>query len=163
LAQYLLNEHQPGALPSLVTALHGAQDTAPTTVRTPTGLASTAAPSSGRGGTATFGGKRVANWIAPILSYAKQHGWTGTVTSGYRSDAEQTAIYKSGVRPAAVPRSLGGKGSNHEFTAFPGGAVDVSNAAQLAAILRQSPYAGKLVWAGAKDKVHFSHPHGGSY
>ena len=36
-----------------------------------------------------------------------------TLTSGYRSDAEQVAIYQSGVRPAAKPESLGGGGSNH--------------------------------------------------
>lgn len=162
LAQYLLNEHQPGALTSLVSNLTGAQDTPATTTRTrATGYGQASSPS--QGGTAAVDGKRVANWIAPILNYARAHGWTGTVTSGYRSDAEQAKIYQSGVRPAAVPRSLGGKGSNHEFTAYPGGAVDVSNASQLSAILRRSPYASKLVWAGAKDPVHFSHPRGGSY
>ena len=62
------------------------------------------------------------------------------------------------MRPAAKPGT-----SNHEFTAFPGGAIDVSNAAELSRILKSSPYASKLVWAGAKDPVHFSHPRGGSY
>jgi hypothetical protein len=109
-------------------------------------------------GVANFGGKPVAGWIAPILSYARAHGWTGSVTSGYRSYQEQASIYNRGVRPAARPGT-----SNHEFTAFPGGAVDVSQAQQLARILRNSPYRGVLVWAGSKDPVHFSHPHGGSY
>lgn len=111
-----------------------------------------------KGGVTTFDGKKVAAWIKPVLAYARQHGWTGNVQSGVRSLAEQTRIYNSGVRPAAKPGT-----SNHEMTAFPGGAVDVSNAAQLAAIIKVSPYAGKLVWAGAKDPVHFSHPHNGSY
>lgn len=111
-----------------------------------------------KGGLSTFTGKPVAAWIAPILAYARAHGWGGAVTSGYRSYAQQKAIYDSGVRPAAVPGS-----SNHEMTAFPGGAVDVSNASQLSAILQRSPYAKTLVWAGAKDPVHFSHPHNGSY
>ena len=53
--------------------------------------------------------------------------------------------------------------SNHEGSAFPRGAVDVSDAAQLSSILLGSPYGSTLVWAGSKDKVHFSHPHGGSY
>lgn len=108
-------------------------------------------------------GKPVAEWIVPILQYAWNHGWRGTVTSGYRSDAEQTAIYDSGVRPAAVPKSLGGSGSNHEGNAFPAGAVDVASASELSAILEKSPYANLLVYAGAKDPVHFSHPHDGSY
>ena len=111
-----------------------------------------------RGGVASFGGHKVAGWIRPILDYARRRGWQGAVTSGYRSFAEQQRIYDSGVRPAAKPGT-----SNHEFTAFPGGAIDVSNAAELSRILKSSPYASKLVWAGAKDPVHFSHPRGGSY
>lgn len=114
-------------------------------------------------GVVDFEGHKVAAWIAVMLEYGRKHGWTGGVNSGYRSDAEQTRIYNSGVRPAAVPRSLGGSGSNHEMKAYPGGAVDVSNAAQLSQILSQSPYAHVLVWAGSKDPVHFSHPHNGSY
>jgi len=109
-------------------------------------------------GVTSFQGKPVADWIAPILTYARQHGWQGTVSSGYRTYAQQKAIYDSGVRPAAVPGT-----SNHEMDAFPGGAVDVSNASQLSSILQKSPYAGVLVWAGAKDPVHFSHPVGGHY
>ena len=109
-------------------------------------------------GVGTFDGKPVANWIIPILKYARKHGWTGRVNSGYRTFAEQTAACATGVKPCATPGT-----SNHEGSTFPRGAVDVSNAAQLSAILLQSPYASTLVWAGAKDPVHFSHPHGGSY
>lgn len=108
-------------------------------------------------------GKPVAEWIVPILQYAYNHGWRGSVESGYRSDAEQTAIYKSGVRPAAVPRSMGGSGSNHEGNRFPAGAVDIVDAAGLAKVLEGSPYAKTLVYAGSKDPVHFSHPHDGGY
>jgi hypothetical protein len=114
-------------------------------------------------GVGEFEGKPVASWIAPILQYARAQGWKGGINSGYRSDAEQKRIYDSGVRPAAKPRAYGGGGSNHEFTAYPGGAVDVSDAEQLAEILRRSKYARLLVWAGSKDPVHFSHPHNGSY
>jgi hypothetical protein len=111
-----------------------------------------------KSGVANFEDKKVAAWIAPALAYARAHGWKGTVNSGFRSFADQTRIYNSGVRPAAKPGT-----SNHEGTTFPRGAVDVSDAAQLSAILKRSPYAGRLVWAGAKDPVHFSHPHNGSY
>jgi hypothetical protein len=131
--------------------------------------AASAAPGGGNSpkglpsGVAKFDGKPVAAWIAPALQYARQHGWKGTVNSGYRSDAEQKAIYDRGVRPAAKPRAYGGSGSNHEFTSYPGGAVDVSDAQQLAQILAHSPYRKRLIWAGAKDPVHFSHPHNGGY
>lgn len=109
-------------------------------------------------GVANFGGKQVAAWIAPALEYARQKGWKGQVNSGHRTYAEQKRIYNSGVRPAAKPGT-----SNHEFTVFPGGAVDVSDAETLSHILRGSKYAKLLVWAGSKDPVHFSHPHNGSY
>lgn len=109
-------------------------------------------------GLSQFGDKKVAAWIDPILKYAQQHGWKGSVQSGYRSKAEQERIYDSGVRPAAVPGT-----SNHEGDEFPRGAVDVSEAQQLSEIIKRSPYAGTLVWAGSKDPVHFSHPHNGSY
>ena len=109
-------------------------------------------------GAANFEGTQVAAWIAPILQYARQHGWKGSVNSGLRSFADQTRIWNSGVRPAARPGT-----SNHEMTAYPGGAIDVNGAEQLSAILQRSQYKGVLVWAGAKDPVHFSHPHNGSY
>lgn len=109
-------------------------------------------------GVGDFEGTKVASWIAPILAYARENGWKGGVNSGWRSLAEQTKIYNSGVRPAAKPGT-----SNHEGTDFPRGAVDVSEAAQLAEILKRSKYAQLLQWAGDKDPVHFSHPHNGSY
>jgi hypothetical protein len=113
---------------------------------------------TGSGEVSHFDGKPVAGWIAPLLKYAQAKGWQGSVTSGYRTKGQQAAIYNSGVRPAAKPGT-----SNHEMTAYPGGAIDVSNAQQLSNILRRSKYAGLLQWAGAKDPVHFSHPHGGGY
>lgn len=135
-------------------------DMAQPDVATDGGSASGAGGSADTGGkgVASFDGKKVAAWIEPALEYARAHGWKGSVNSGYRSEAEQARIYNSGVRPAAKPGT-----SNHEFTGYPGGAVDVSEAAQLAAILERSPWRKKLVWAGSKDPVHFSHPHGGSY
>jgi hypothetical protein len=117
---------------------------------------STTAPSR-KGGVANFDGKPVARWIAPILEQARKAGWKGTVNSGYRSVQEQARIYNSGVRPAAKPGQ-----SNHNFTAFPGGAVDVSDAPQLAQILKRMGVKS-LQWAGAKDPVHFSHPRNGTY
>lgn len=115
-------------------------------------------------GVVTFDGKPVAAWVAAALTFARSTGkWKGTLTSGYRSDAEQTQIYNSGVRPAAVPRSLGGPGSNHEGDAFPEGAADVTDAQGLSNALKGSPWEDLLVWAGSKDPVHFSFPHNGSY
>jgi hypothetical protein len=159
LAQYLLDRGNPDALLSLAVGIENLPTNTTVTKSTkpnrPKGRASNGTAAKG---VATFEGKKVAAWIAPILRYARQHGWKGTINSGYRSYADQQRIYNSGVRPAAKPGT-----SNHEFTAFPGGAVDVSDAPTLARILSNSPYRGKLVYAGAKDPVHFSHPHNGGY
>lgn len=164
------NRMMPGATAQLASALTTAKNEAGSNTGT---VAATSPVSSsvsgggnvsGHGGTALDpSGKKVANWIEPILDYARQRGWKGTIESGYRSDQQQTQIYNSGVRPAALPRSMGGGGSNHEFTMYPGGAVDVTDAETLAKILENSPYKQKLVYAGSKDPVHFSHPHNGSY
>lgn len=96
--------------------------------------------------------KQIAGWIAPILDWAAQHGWSGTVTSGYRDYQQQSAINASGAYSAAAGRS------NHESTQYPGGAVDVTNPAQLIDVLKgyTGPY--KLVGGvlGAVDPEHFS-------
>lgn len=129
-----------------------------TTTTSKSGSSPQSSSGSASSGTVNFEGKKVAAWIAPALTYAREHGWKGTVTSGFRSYADQQRIYNSGVRPAAKPGT-----SNHEGSRYPLGAVDVTDASTLSRILQSSPYGRKLVWAGAKDPVHFSHPHNGGY
>jgi hypothetical protein len=145
---------------SLIDAQPKIQDSAPSGIqRVAQAQASqggSAVPSGS--GTANFEGTQVAGWIAPILKYARKQGWKGGINSGFRSYADQVRIYNSGVRPAARPGT-----SNHEGSDYPRGAVDVTNPEQLNRILKNSPYANTLVWAGSKDPVHFSHPHNGSY
>lgn len=60
-------------------------------------------PTQGPTGTGTFQGVTVAKWTIPMLEYAKAHGWTGRITSGYR------------------PQEAG---SEHALTQYPGGAID---------------------------------------
>lgn len=110
------------------------------------------------GGLASFEGKPVAAWIVPFLNYAKSHGWKGSLTQGFRTYSEEVSIYNSGIRPAAHPGT-----SNHGKRNFPGGAVDVEGAEELNRILQTIPGGSLLKWAGAKDPVHFSYPHNGSY
>ncbi len=96
--------------------------------------------------------KPIAGWIAPILDWASQHGWSGSVTSGYRDYSQQAAINASGAFSAPAGKS------NHETTQYPGGAVDVSDPAQLIQVLKgyTGPY--KLVGGvlGPADPEHFS-------
>jgi hypothetical protein len=96
--------------------------------------------------------KPIATWIIPVLQWAYQHGWTGTVTSGYRSYYEQVQLNAAGAFSA--PAGF----SNHETAAYPGGAVDVTNPSQLINVLRNYPGPEKLVGGvlGPVDPEHFS-------
>lgn len=96
--------------------------------------------------------KPIAGWIVPVLDWASQHGWTGTVTSGYRSYSQQAAINASGAFSAPAGKS------NHESTQYPGGAVDVTNPGQLIQVLKGYTGPDQLVGGvlGAADPEHFS-------
>ena len=96
--------------------------------------------------------KPIADWIVPILEWASEHGWNGTVTSGYRTFYEQAQLNAAGAYSA--PAGL----SNHETTKYPGGAVDVTGPGKLIVVLRGYQGPLKLVGGvlGAIDPEHFS-------
>ncbi len=96
--------------------------------------------------------KPIADWIIPVLQWAYLHGWAGTVTSGYRTYYEQAQLNAAGAFSAPAGSS------NHETTAYPGGAVDVTNPSQLISVLRSYPGPEKLVGGvlGPADPEHFS-------
>lgn len=96
--------------------------------------------------------KPIADWIVPILQWASENGWTGSVTSGYRTYAQQAAINASGAFSATAGTS------NHETTTYPGGAVDVTDPAQLISVLGNYTGVDKLIGGvlGAVDPEHFS-------
>lgn len=107
-------------------------------------------------GLGTLDGHPVSAWIIPILEWARQHGWGGSVTSGFRNPAEQMAAATGyGLQHYGAAGPLG---SNHVGIDFPKGAVDVTLAAQLAQILQGYPGKPNLVWGGPVmgDLVHFS-------
>jgi hypothetical protein len=96
--------------------------------------------------------KPIATWIIPILEWAVEHGWKGTVTSGFRTFYEQAQLNAAG--DFSAPAGL----SNHETSKYPGGAVDVTNPSQLIEVLRSYPGPVKLVGGvlGPVDPEHFS-------
>jgi hypothetical protein len=116
-------------------------------------------------GLGSFDGKQVANWIVPVLQWARGKGWGGGVTSGYRSNAKQAAIKANDSR-AAAPGA-----SNHNSYNYPGGAIDVggfeakAEGGALNSALRGQPFAKKLRWGDViRDYGHFSadgHAYGG--
>ncbi len=124
-----------------------------------TGLPQTPKEAGELHGTAQFDGHPVDRWIIPYLIYARSHGWAGHVESGFRTLAEGKAIW---TNPSITVKARPGT-SNHEKANFPGGAVDVTNAAQLSRILEEIPGGSLLKWAGNADPVHFSYPHNGGF
>ena len=110
----------------------------------------------------TFDGKPVAPWIIPSLKWAREHGWTGTVVSGYRSCEHQKEVAaefaRSKGKTVAQMYPNGPCASNHVGREHPRGAVDVTQFAQLNQVLKKNPKKPGLVWAGPiiGDKVHFS-------
>src|SRR5665213_548320 len=94
----------------------------------------------------------IADLIIPILEWASHHGWSGTVTSGYRTYFEQAQLNAAGAFSAKAGLS------NHETTVYPGGAVDVTSPSQLITVLETYPGPVKLVGGvlGPVDPEHFS-------
>jgi hypothetical protein len=89
--------------------------------------------------------------VLRALSWARSHGWGGSVTSGFRSYAEQAALYArylAGGPLAARPGT-----SSHEF----GQAVDVSDYGTFGATMSSAPPGSRLYnRLGAADPVHYS-------
>lgn len=109
-------------------------------------------------GVVRFDGVPVAGWIADILIAARNAGVNLRVSSGYRSYAEQQAIYDREAGngyPVAYPGT-----SHHQGINYPDGAVDVYvGQDELSTWLQNhSSVARGLTFAGAKDAVHFSVP-----
>ncbi len=96
--------------------------------------------------------KPIASWIVPVLQWAYEHGWRGTVTSGYRTYYEQSQLNAAGDFSAPAGYS------NHETTAYPGGAVDVTAPGQLISVLHGYQGPRKLIGGvlGPVDPEHFS-------
>lgn len=141
---------KPGAGDSFVSLVRGAGNAfAPGTGGT--GPATGAGSGAPRGLT-TFDGKPVCKWVARELQWARAHGWTGGLNSGYRSNADQARACAETTGACAEP----GK-SNHQGKKYPKCAADVTEAEELERILSKKPgrllkYTGKSIG----DDVHFS-------
>lgn len=109
-----------------------------------------------------FDGCEVAAWIVPSLKFAREHGWTGHVVSGFRSCEHQKKVAADFAarqhKTVAQIYPNGPCASNHVGQTHPRGAVDVTNPEQLDRVLRNNPNHPKLVWGGPVigDQVHFS-------
>jgi hypothetical protein len=100
----------------------------------------------------------IANWLIPWLNKTWEAGCHFTVTSGYRSPAYQCEVCKGvcGNCGGCAGTCAAPGTSNHGRTAFPYGAVDVTNYYEFGATQHRigSPLHNIL---GSRDPVHFSY------
>ena len=110
-----------------------------------------------RAGVARFDGEPVAAWMKPYLEWAREHGWQGSLTSGWRDPAHSERLcYDICGAPKCAGRCAG-RSSNHSGSIRPAGSIDVSQPAQFAELMRRCPYQPRIFNAlGARDPWHFS-------
>jgi hypothetical protein len=109
-------------------------------------------------GTVVIDGYPVAGWIAVQVLWARDHGWSGKVLSGYRTPEYSEHVCMRMYHRPSVPGKCAGRSSNHVGLVAPFGAVDVSLPEQFAACMRRSPHTPTLCNAlPATDPRHFSH------
>ena len=107
-------------------------------------------------GVATFDGQPVAKWLVPYLDFARQNGWKGTVTSGFRDPAhsEEVCMHKCGH--PTCPGICAGRTSNHSGKTKPQGAVDVSDFARFGQLMQSCTLQPRIFNDLPKDRIHFS-------
>ena len=94
------------------------------------------------------------NW----LKVARENGWTGVVTSGYRTPEYSESLCYAMCNQPSCPGRCAGKSSNHSQTMLNGGnggAIDVSDYVTFGNIMRAkgAPLQNQL---GSADPVHYS-------
>lgn len=108
-------------------------------------------------GVTRYDGVPVAKWMVPYLQWARAHGWSGRLTSGWRDPKySQSLCYRMCGAPRC-PGKCAGLSSNHVGSSRPRGAVDVSDYYRFGALMRRCPLSPRIFNAlGSRDPVHFS-------
>ena len=110
-----------------------------------------------RAGVTKFDNRPVAAWIKPHLEFAREHGWTGTVNSGWRDPAYSERLCYAMCGAPRCPGKCAGRSSNHAGSTPGAGAVDVSDYVRFGQLMGRSPHSPRIFNAlGAQDPVHFS-------
>jgi peptidoglycan hydrolase-like protein with peptidoglycan-binding domain len=110
-----------------------------------------------RSGVDRFDGEPVAAWMKPYLVWAREHGWQGTLNSGWRDPAHSERLCYDICGAPRCPGRCAGRSSNHSGSVKPAGSIDVSDPATFGALMKKCPYNPPIFNAlGAKDPWHFS-------
>jgi hypothetical protein len=108
-------------------------------------------------GVTTFDGRPVAAWMQPYLEFARENGWRGTLTSGFRDPAHSEQLCFQMCGAPSCPGRCAGKASNHAGSTKPRGALDVSDFARFGQLMQRCPHQPRIFNAlGAQDPIHFS-------
>ena len=109
-----------------------------------------------RAGVATFDGRPVAAWMKPYLTWARKHGWHGTLSSGWRSPEHSEHVCRQKCGAAKCAGTCAGRSSNHVGRVRGQGAIDVTHPAEFARLMRTCPYTPRIFNDLPADPVHFS-------
>lgn len=108
-------------------------------------------------GVGTYDGRPVANWMVPYLQWAREHGWRGTLVSGWRDPNYSKSLCYRMCGAPSCPGRCAGLSSNHVGSVKPRGAIDVTDYQRFGQLMRQCPHQPHIFNAlGARDPVHFS-------
>jgi hypothetical protein len=107
-------------------------------------------------GVAKFDGRPVAAWMAPYLQWARDNGWPGTLSSGWRSPEHSEHVCMQKCGKPKCPNTCAGRSSNHVGRVKPQGAIDVSHYDQFAELMRRCPLTPRIFNDLPSDPVHFS-------
>lgn len=105
---------------------------------------------------ATFDGRPIAAWMKPYLDFARAHGWTGTLTSGFRDPAHSEELCLHMCGKPSCPGLCAGRTSNHSGRTKPKGAVDVTDFVRFGQLMQICPREPRIFNDLPKDHVHFS-------
>jgi Domain of unknown function (DUF1906)/Putative peptidoglycan binding domain len=109
-----------------------------------------------RAGVATFDGRPVAAWFVPHLTWARQHGWRGTLQSGWRDPAYSEQLCRNMCGAPTCAGRCAGRTSHHVGRVKPTGAIDVSDYGTFGTLMRSCPHAPRIFNNLPSDPVHFS-------
>lgn len=115
------------------------------------------APATGAIG--TFEGIKVATWLIPYLTWARAHGWTGRLASGWRDPAYSEQLCMKMCGAPTCPGRCAGRSSNHSGSFKPHGAIDVTDFIRFGQLMAQCPLTPHIFNdhnAIPKDPGHFS-------
>jgi hypothetical protein len=98
----------------------------------------------------------VAAWLEPYLAWARQHGWHGRLTSGWRDPAHSEHLCMSMCGKPSCAGRCAGRTSNHAGRIRPAGAVDVTDAATFAQLMRGCPLRPGILNDLPRDRIHYS-------